>query len=74
MMKNKTPQGIRCIEDTFRKHEHLWRLQKEKNHRFVYTSGKPRIPHLLRFQGLAVANYSFALDALDLQHPRLLQR
>ncbi len=45
------------------------------------TAGKPRAPHLLRCQGLAVGYYSFTLDALDLparagsdeQHPRLLQ-
>ena len=30
------------------------------------------IPHLLCCQGLAVVYYSFTLDALDLQHPRLL--
>jgi hypothetical protein len=30
-------------------------------------------PHLLCCQGFAVINYSFTLDALDLQHPRLLQ-
>jgi hypothetical protein len=39
--------------------------------RFVHPSGKPITPHLLRFQGFAVANYSFTLDALDLGHPRL---
>ncbi len=37
-------------------------------------SGKPRIPHLLRCQGFAVKYYSFTLGALDLGHPRLLQR
>jgi hypothetical protein len=29
------------------------------------------IRHLLCCQGLAVANYGFALDAADLTHPRL---
>ncbi len=29
------------------------------------------IPHLLRYQGLAVDDYGFALDALDLGHPKL---
>jgi hypothetical protein len=29
------------------------------------------IPHLLRYQGLAVDDYSFALAALDLGHPKL---
>ena len=29
--------------------------------------------HLLCCQGFAVGYYSFTLDALDLQHPRLLQ-
>jgi len=38
---------------------------------FVYLSGKPMIPHLFCYQGLAVDDYSFALDALDLGHPRL---
>jgi hypothetical protein len=38
---------------------------------FVYLSGKPRIPHLLRYQGLAVADYDFALEASNLGHPRL---
>ena len=38
---------------------------------FVYHSGKPRIPHLLRYQGFAVDDYGFTLDALDLGHPRL---
>jgi len=33
---------------------------------FVYLSGKPRIPHLLRYQGLAVGDYGFVLDALNL--------
>jgi hypothetical protein len=66
MIKNKNPIGIRCVEDTIIKHNQLWCLQKEKNHRFVYPLGKARIPHLLRCQGLAVADYSFALDALDL--------
>jgi len=28
-------------------------------------------PHLLRYQGLAVDDYGFALDALDPGHPRL---
>jgi hypothetical protein len=31
---------------------------------FVYPSGKPRIPHLLRCQGFAVADYSFTLGRL----------
>ena len=39
-------------------------------HYFVYPSGKPMIPHLLCYQGLAVDHYSFALDALNLGHPR----
>jgi len=28
-------------------------------------------PHLLRYQGLAVDDYSYGLDALDLGYPRL---
>jgi hypothetical protein len=31
----------------------------------------PMIPHLLRYQGLAVDDYGFALSALDLGHLRL---
>jgi hypothetical protein len=42
-----------------------------KNPHFVNLSGKPMIPHLLRYQGLAVGDYGFALDALNLQHLRL---
>jgi hypothetical protein len=38
----------------------------------VYLSGKPMIPHLLCYQGLAVDDYSSGLDALDLRYPRLL--
>jgi hypothetical protein len=29
------------------------------------------IPHLLRYQGLEVVYYDFALDALNMEHPRL---
>ena len=29
------------------------------------------IPHLLRYQGLAVDDYSFTLSASDLMHPKL---
>jgi hypothetical protein len=36
----------------------------KKSH-FVYPPGKPMIPHLLRYQGLAVEDYSFALAALS---------
>ncbi len=32
------------------------------------------MPHLLRYQSLAVAYYSCGLDALDLRYPRLLQQ
>jgi hypothetical protein len=35
-----------------------------KNPHFVYLSGKPMIPYLLRYRGLAVAYYSFALGRL----------
>jgi hypothetical protein len=40
----------------------------------VDPSGKPMIQHLLRCQGIGVKDYSLTLDALHLQHPRLLQR
>ena len=43
----------------------------DKSLHFVYPSGKPMTPHLLCCQGLAVVYYGFALDALDLGHPRL---
>ena len=42
-----------------------------KRSHFVYPSGKLRIPHLLRYQGLAVDDYGFALNASDLGHPKL---
>ena len=35
---------------------------------FVYPSGKPMIPHLLRCQGFAVVHYGFTLDAFNLGH------
>jgi hypothetical protein len=38
---------------------------------FVYPPGKLMIPHLQRCQGLAVGDYGFTLDALDLGHPQL---
>ena len=38
---------------------------------FIYPAGKPIIPHLLRYQRLAVGNYSITLDALDLGYSRL---
>jgi hypothetical protein len=42
--------------------------------RSIIILRKSRVmPHLLRCQGLAVPEYSFALAALDLRHPRLLQ-
>jgi hypothetical protein len=31
------------------------------------------ISHLLRYQGLAVDDYGFVLDALDLGHPKFAQ-
>ena len=36
---------------------------------FVYPSGKPMAPNLQRCQGLAVANYSFALGRLEAEIP-----
>ena len=36
---------------------------------FVYPSGKPMPPHLLRCQGLALDNYSFALGRLEAGTP-----
>jgi len=41
-----------------------------KKYHFIYLSGKPMTPHLLRYQGLAVDDYSCGLDALDLGYPR----
>jgi len=35
---------------------------------FVYPLGKPIIPYLLCYQGLAVDDYGFALDAADMGH------
>ena len=37
----------------------------------MLLSGKPMIPQLLRYQVLAVDDYSCGLDALDLGYPRL---
>ncbi len=34
------------------------------------TERKPMILHLLRYQGFAVDNYDFTLDALNLEHPQ----
>jgi hypothetical protein len=50
-----------------------------KKYHFIYLSGKPMTPHLpairgifdLRYQGLAVDDYSCGFDALDLWYPRL---
>jgi hypothetical protein len=36
---------------------------------FCLPCGKAMIHHLLCYQGLAVANYGYALDAADLAHP-----
>jgi hypothetical protein len=38
-------------------------LEAGKSSHFIYPSGKPRIPHLLRCRGFAVKYYSFTLDA-----------
>jgi len=32
---------------------------------FIYPTGKPMIPHLLRYQGFAVDYYGFTLYALS---------
>jgi hypothetical protein len=40
-------------------------------HLFAYLSGKPMMPHLFCYQGFAVDNYAFTLDAADMGHPRL---
>jgi len=48
--------------------------QRYDIYRVVHPSGKPMIPHLLRCQGFGVNYYSLTIDALHLQHPRLLQR
>jgi hypothetical protein len=49
-------------------------LKTLKNSHVIYPKGKPRILHLLRCQRFAVSSYGFTFGALDLQHPRLLQR
>jgi hypothetical protein len=48
--------------------------KKTKNCHVVYPLEKRIIPHLLRCRRFAIANYGFTFGALDLQHPRLLQR
>jgi hypothetical protein len=50
-----------------------WHFEHSEKSHVIYPMGKPMTPHLLRYQGFAVAYYSFTLDALDLRHPRLLQ-
>jgi hypothetical protein len=47
------------------------RYKNIKKFHFVYLSGKPMISHLLCYQGLAVEDYGFALDASNMGHPRL---
>ena len=37
----------------------------KQNRPVVYPAGKPRILHLLRCQGIAVAYYSFTLGRLE---------
>ena len=51
----------------------MWHPENSKNSHVIYPSGKPIELHLLRCQGFAVDYYSFTLDALNLQHSRLLQ-
>jgi hypothetical protein len=40
-------------------------------HHFVYHLGKPMMLHLLFYQGFAVDDYDFTLDASDMGHPQL---
>ena len=47
------------------------RYKSIKKSQLVYLSGKPMIPYLLCYQGLAVNDYDFVLDASNLGHPRL---
>lgn len=59
---------------SFRRHIHdasINEIYNSENFHFVYPAGKLMIPHLLRYQGLAVDDYSFALSASDLGHPKL---
>ena len=42
-----------------------------KKSNFVYLSGKPMIPYLLRYQGLAVDDYGFALDVSNIWYSQL---
>jgi len=51
-----------------------WHPEINEKQPWYLPMGKPMAPHLQRCQGLAVNYYSCTLDALDLQHPRLLQR
>ena len=37
-------------------------MKAAKNSHFIYPTGKPRIPHLLRCRGSSVKYYSFTLD------------
>ncbi len=38
---------------------------------FVYLTGKPMTPHLLRYQRLAVVHYGCVIDALNMGYPQL---
>jgi hypothetical protein len=38
---------------------------------FVYPAGEPMIPHLPRYQGVAVVHYGCVPDALNMRHPQL---
>jgi hypothetical protein len=40
-------------------------------HHFVYPLGKPMMLHLLCYQGFAVDDYDFTLDASDMGHAQL---
>jgi hypothetical protein len=48
-------------------------LKSVKSSHVIYPTGKLMAPHLQRCKGFAVNYYSCTFDALDLQHPRLLQ-
>ena len=56
--------------DEFSYHDYKWDIKFIKKSHFVYPLGKPMLPYLLRYQGLAVDDYGFALDASNLGHPQ----
>ncbi len=69
MNKASMHNDVSCLQFTPNSIEN-----SDKDCHIFHPSGKPIIPHILRYQGFAVYEYSVTLDALNLGHSRLLQR